>query len=487
MKYQPLPVAATYRRFIALNQKLKRLLASGRFQLLSKPKQQALLLRLRQLFRRLSQVVPIQRLRQGLAVSAIVMAGGKANAQQFAAPEQNPFALGLEQNDNELFPLPQLVDIDGDGDFDLLHRSTFDEGTNYGTTVFFQENVGTPDEAVFSELVASPFGLGELGDATILTFGDLDGDGDFDMLTGRYDATYYGTYFAYYENTGTPTAPAFGPAVLNPFGLILEDGTDSTAPQLADLDNDGDLDLLVGTYFYDTELTATVYFPNIGTPEAPVFGPPQVNPFGLQLPLESYLFLPALADFDNDGDLDIISGGSYQYGGDMYLPSLDYYENTGNAQAPGFAPPQRNAFGLQSDLNSFVVIPAAADLDSDGDVDVLTTGVSYESGSEISKVIFEYYENTAIINSVNSPEAKNRLKLFPTVTTDVMHWQYGSDQSPERVILILYSQNGSPVLRQELRGESGTIRVSTLPAGLYNARLTNEQGQLLGQQRLIKQ
>lgn len=384
-------------------------------------------------------------------------------------------------------PLPQLVDIDGDGDFDLLHRSTFDDGTNYGTTVFFQENVGTPDEAVFSELVASPFGLGELGDATILTFGDLDGDGGLDMLTGRYDASYYGTYFAYYENTGTPTVPEFSPAVLNPFGLILEDGTDSTAPQLADLDNDGDLDLLVGTYFYDTELTATVYFPNIGTPEAPVFGPPQVNPFGLQLPLESYLFLPALADFDNDGDLDIVSGGSYQYEGDMYLPYLDYYENTGTAQAPSFAPPQRNAFGLQSDLNSFVVIPAAADLDADGDVDVLTTGATYESGSYLSKVVFEYYENTAAINSVNIPEVSNRLQLFPTVTEDAVQWQYDSDQGPERVILILYSQNGSPVLRQELQDKSGTIRVSTLPAGLYNARLTNEQGQLLGQQRLIKQ
>jgi len=487
MKYQPLPVAATYRRFIALNQKLKRILANGQFQLLSKSKQQELLLRLRQLFQRLSQVVPIQRLRQGVAVSAIVIAGGKANAQQFAPPEQNPFALGVEQNDNLLYPLPQLVDIDGDGDFDLMHRSTFDDGTNYGTTVFFQENIGTPEEAVFSELVASPFGLGEIGDATNLTFGDLDGDGDLDMLTGRYDASYNGTYFAYYENTGTPTAPAFDPVVSNPFGLILEDGTDSTAPQLADLDNDGDLDLLVGTYFDNTELTATVYLPNIGTAEAPAFGPSQANPFGLQLPLESYLFLPALADFDNDGDLDIVSGGSYQYEGDMYLPSLDYYENTGTAQAPSFAPPQRNAFGLQSDLNSFVVIPAAADLDADGDVDVLTTGVTYESGSNFSKVIFEYYENTAIINSVDLAETENRLQLFPTVTTDVVQWRYDSDQRPERILLILYSQNGVPVLQQELQGGSGAIRISTLPAGLYNARLTSEAGQLLGLQRVIKQ
>ncbi|MEQ8702781.1 MAG: T9SS type A sorting domain-containing protein [Phaeodactylibacter sp.] len=486
MKYQPLPIAATYRRFIALNQKLKRLLASGRFQLLSKPKQQALLLRLRQLFRRLSQVVPIQRLRQGIAVSAIVIAGGKANAQQFAAPEQNPFALGLEQNDNELFPLPQLVDIDGDGDFDLLHRSTFDESTNYGTTVFFQENVGTPDEAVFSELVASPFGLGELGDATILTFGDLDGDGDLDMLTGQYDASYDATYFAYYENTGTPTAPAFGPAVLNPFGLILEDGTDSTAPQLADLDNDGDLDLLVGTYFYNTELTATVYFPNIGTAEAPAFGPPQVNPFGLQLPLESYLFLPALADFDNDGDLDIVSGGSYQYEGDMYLPFLDYYENTGTAQAPSFAPPQRNAFGLQSDLNSLVVIPAAADLDADGDVDVLTSGLAYEEGSGYGKVIFEYFENTAVINTVDFTEAENQLQLFPTVATDAVQWRVGSDIRPEQLWITLFDLAGRPLIQQALQGEAGTLSVSDLPAGLYHARLTDEQGLLLGAGSIVK-
>lgn len=489
MKYQPLPIAATYRRFLALNKKLKRMLDNGKFQALSKEKQQALLRRVRQLFYRLSRVIPQRRLRQALAVSALVVGlGSGVQAQQFADPLQNPFGLDLGDNERDLFPIPQLVDIDGDGDYDLMHRSYLDVEDDFELVLIFQENIGTAQTPAFSDPAISPFGVQTLPDgATTLSFGDLDGDGDFDMLVGQYDVEYYGgTYFLYYENTGTPTAPAFAAPQTDPFGLTFEDEVDSTVPYLADLDNDGDLDLLVGMYSYDTDEVSINYFPNVGTAQNPAFGEPQFNPFGLQPDLESDVFLPVVADFDNDGDLDIVAGGAYEYlGYENYLTALDYYENTGTAASPAFAPPQRNAFGLAPQINGYVAVPTAADLDDDGDVDVLTSSYNY-TGYD-GEIVFEYFENTTITSTIDLPAAENHLQLFPTVTTDVVNWQYESDQRPQRLLMTLYDLAGRPLLQQELQGESGTLSASELPAGLYHARLTDGQGQLLGLRRVVKQ
>jgi len=490
MRYQPLPIAATYRRFLALNKKLKRMLASGKFNALSKERQQELLLRVRKLFHRLSRVIPQRRLRQALAVSALLLGlGGSVQAQQFADPVQNPFGLDLGDNERDLFPIPQLVDIDGDGDYDLMHRSYLDVEDDLELVLIFQENTGTAQDPAFGELEISPFGVQALPDgSTTLAFGDLDGDGDFDMLVGQYDVENYGgSYFAYLENIGTPTAPAFAAPQSNPLGLTFDGGVNSTVPYLADLDDDGDLDLLVGTYSYDTDVVSIYYFPNIGTAQNPAFGEPQLNPFGLQPDLESYVFLPVVADFDNDGDLDIVAGGAYEYFGyDNYLTALDYYENTGTAASPTFAAPQRNAFGLAPQVNGDSgVIPTAADLDDDGDVDVLTFGYTYDGYD--SGVVFEYFENTTITSAIDLPAAENHLQLFPTVTTDEVNWQYESDQRPQQLLMTLYDLAGRPLLQQALQGQAGTLSVSDLPVGFYHARLTDGQGQLLGLRRVVKQ
>lgn len=220
MRYQPLPIAATYRRFLALNQKLKQMLSSGTFSALSQEKQQAFLRQIRQLFQKLSRVIPHRKLRHALAASALLLGLEQVQAQEFAAPAQNPFGLAFETNENTFLPIPQLVDIDGDGDFDLFHRIGADEPYS-SIILLFQENIGTPQEPEYSEIVANPFGVETLNEATTLTFGDLDGDGDLDMLAGQYDAPYYGLFFTYYENVGTPAAPAFAPPQSDPFGLAF--------------------------------------------------------------------------------------------------------------------------------------------------------------------------------------------------------------------------------------------------------------------------
>ncbi|MEM0964422.1 MAG: hypothetical protein AAGK21_17980 [Bacteroidota bacterium] len=84
-----------------------------------------------------------------------------------------------------------------------------------------------------------PLGLTDIGDGVSPAFGDLDADGDLDLILGE-DA---GRFF-YSENVGTRTAPRFATPVPDTLGLPRVLPAANAA--LGDLDGDGDLDLLMG-------------------------------------------------------------------------------------------------------------------------------------------------------------------------------------------------------------------------------------------------
>ena len=101
----------------------------------------------------------------------------------------------------------------------------------------------------------------------------------------------------------------------NPFSTIQAPSSSTTPtvkPAIADLDNDGDPDLVIGN---DTGLL--YYFENTGTAANPHF----TERVGTQNPLDGISVLsysaPALADLDGDGDHDLIIG--YDYGDIAYF------------------------------------------------------------------------------------------------------------------------------------------------------------------------
>jgi hypothetical protein len=123
----------------------------------------------------------------------------------------------------------------------------------------------------------------------------MDADGDIDLLVGHYYDRIW-----YYENTAGPGAPSvFAPYVVilnNPFG-----GSGYlTDPTAVDWDNDGDLDLVVGSSSSQIRV-----FWNNGDPTSPSFsnGSYQVlTTSGASYPC------PAHVDWDNDGDWDLVVG-----------------------------------------------------------------------------------------------------------------------------------------------------------------------------------
>ena len=127
---------------------------------------------------------------------------------------------------------------------------------------------------------------------------DLDSDGDVDLVSGEHAGR-----FRFFENTGTPAAPTFVERTGSQNPLSAFDVGFDSAPALGDLDGDGDIDLIAGERRGDT-----IFFENTGTPTSPGF----VERTGTASPLDGVSVFrrsqPALIDLDADGDPDLGSG-----------------------------------------------------------------------------------------------------------------------------------------------------------------------------------
>ncbi|MFN8180209.1 MAG: FG-GAP-like repeat-containing protein [bacterium] len=135
--------------------------------------------------------------------------------------------------------VPRFLDDDGDGDLDLVCGQWSFTGA---TSLVFFRNDGTPQQPDFNWVTNDWRSLGFSGQALAPAFGDVDGDGDPDLVVGRLDGT-----LAYFSNEGTPAVPSFvaGP---DPFaGIDVGGGANGgSVPCLVDLDGDGRVDLAVG-------------------------------------------------------------------------------------------------------------------------------------------------------------------------------------------------------------------------------------------------
>ena len=345
------------------------------------------------------------KLRPAILTLLLLASAATAEAQNWQADDGlfNPSGIP-----SLAFSQPRLADLDGDGDFDLILGSLDD------APLYF-ENIGTagsPGFAPGGDILAPIDAL----DAEMAVAGDLDGDGDLDLVTGGYLG------LQLFANIGDVHAPAF--ARVDGFFAGLQAGS-IPVPTLADLDDDGDLDLLVGL----SESGQLRYYPNLGSPTAAVFTEASAATW-FDVGLYAY---PWFADLDGDLDVDLLSGrdehGFVYYrnigdpaawswqndnavfaglGGATYWNSpclvdltgdgrpdlvygtdagpLQYYVNTGSLAVPVWTV-NTSLFGGVLDVGG-ASSPFFYDFDGDGDLDLV-------SGSQLGDI--KYYENTGTV------------------------------------------------------------------------------------------
>jgi len=335
---------------------------------------------------------------------------------------------------------PAVSDLDSDGDYDILLGSY-----NYGALVYLQQTTPGNFEVQWDEWdpatkTGHPFESFDVGARSSPVFVDFNQDGRLDLFLA--DQPGYNKYsdriINYYENTGENVFVERS-GFENPFdGVFVQN---SASPLLTDLDNDGDLDALIGNYDYQyhyeyqnsyyTYSSLTQYnregevFKKIPKETETAFADLMVNG----------LFAPQLADLDADGDLDMISGNDYgsvtffrnddgvftkdipsnlfavvEIGGRTFARLFDidgdkdldlfvsdeggeifYYQNTGTDSTPEFTQvaQEQNPLGLIDARR--IALMRFTDLDHDGDADVL-----FNAGSpfDVEGTIPAYIENT---------------------------------------------------------------------------------------------
>jgi hypothetical protein len=185
-------------------------------------------------------------------------------------------------------------DLNGDGKKDLVI------GYFSLARLRYFRNDGTLSNPIFN-YVPSQLDTMNLTQSSAPCLGDLDGDGDLDLLAGNSSGRIY-----YYRNNGNSNVFNFQLISTNFAGINV--GNDAS-PSLGDLDGDGDLDLLIGN-----RLGKIFYYRNDGTINTPNFTLVSSNYANINAFANS---IPAIADINNDGDKDLfignIKGGLYFY------------------------------------------------------------------------------------------------------------------------------------------------------------------------------
>lgn len=252
---------------------------------------------------------------------------------------------------------PTFGDIDADGDFDMLL------GTEHGTIVYYR-NDGSTNWTAWS-LVSEEFEGINLESQVIPALADIDNDGDLDLFILESNS------IKFFLNTGTSSEGAWILASDNYAGIDFGN-YELTTIKLVDMDSDSDFDLFVGGLILDQDDSYTIFhFKNQGSSEVPVWQQVIDSPVAALTSNNTVHF--DFADLDADGLKDFYIYRLEPWGGtsDLMHGDLLRFTNTGTSQQPtwstnGAPVLHTSVYEVEERYLSFI------DIDGDEDLDLYT-------------------------------------------------------------------------------------------------------------------
>ncbi|MDO9000268.1 MAG: FG-GAP-like repeat-containing protein [Bacteroidota bacterium] len=249
------------------------------------------------------------------------------------------------------FPCTYYVDCDGDGKKDLVATPNAFGSENFNS-LWYYKNASTTNTVNF-QFVKKNFlqdEMIEVGQNSFPVLFDYDADGKKDLLIGTYG--YYNTtslkaQLALYRNTGTLAQPSFS-LITRDYASISLQNLNNVMPTVGDIDNDGDIDICIGTssgQIHWLENTA-------GSGNLCNFSLFHANSFSFTT--NSAAAAPQLFDIDKDGKLDLMIGTKNG--------RIAYYKNTGSLTVPAYSL-ITNFFGgvdVKGDINLYGIDGYAA-------------------------------------------------------------------------------------------------------------------------------
>jgi hypothetical protein len=333
--------------------------------------------------------------------------------------------------------VPVFFDADNDGLMDLIVGDDFYYSVTTSQKVArlaWYKNTGTATAPQFTLMdtdFADVSALGILG--AYPAFGDLDNDGDQDMLLGNVNGD-----LIYFQNTGgSPANFVF----TTPAYQGIDVGANSM-PQLIDVDRDGLTDLLIG------ERTGVInYYRNTGTAAAPVFTLVTSNFGGVNVIKPGAIqgnSAPLL--YDNNGSYELLVGSDYG--------NLFYYTNIDGNLGGNFTLADTSYEDIYEPMHA---IPSRYDIDGDLLPDLMI------GNSAGGLKLYTHYNNTAVETLTHAAD----IYIYPNPAGDQIRINGKTEQDCRADIT---GVDGRVYLSAELHN-SRMLDISSLSPGIYILRL----------------
>ena len=379
---------------------------------------------------------------------------------------QGPGVLQGEMTDYGRGSVPVFFDYNADSLPDLLvgNSGAYDSQTQsyaYGLSLY--KNTGNAHRASFTLVDDDYLGLRNHADSNYANlspaFGDLDGDGDQDMLLGVENGSLY-----YYENQAGAGQPV---RLVHKHTRYLGITTGSnSAPLLYDLDGDGDLDLFSGS-----GTGRMFYYKNIGTATQPTYSPISTDWGFLRfkdrwgnISLTANLH-PLIMDRDGDGKPELLAGSISDH--------ILIYDRLDSAET---YPMVLRGNLYDARVGTFSAV-AAAVLDSSGQY-------SYVIGNERGglQIINTLPEDSIHFckrktTSISSRPQQLPFRLYPNPAKDEVQVDVGPAlfmYAP--LVLSLYDALGRHLLEASVRSHQHRLSLKGLSPGMYLVRLSGKHG-----------